>query len=120
MKSLFLVFMFLSVAAVASAQSLYYPRVPAIPAPTLVAPVGPPAVIAADGTYLGRLSSNQFDPQSISNPFGKYGSEFSPTSINNPFGKYGSEFSPLSPNNPFATSPPIRVTPLSTLPYRVW
>jgi hypothetical protein len=59
---------------------------------------------APDGTYLGELSANQFDPNSTSNPYGKYGSQFSQTSINNPNGQYGSQFSPQSPNNPYATS----------------
>ena len=62
------------------------------------------SLYAPDGTYLGELSANQFDPNSTSNPFGKYGSQFSPTSINNPNGQYGSQFSPQSPNNPYATS----------------
>jgi hypothetical protein len=64
----------------------------------------PPVIRASDGTYLGRLSSNPFDPESTSNPFGQHGSQFSPDSINNPFGQYGSQFSPDSVNNPFATS----------------
>lgn len=66
-----------------------------------------PKLYGADGTYLGKLSSNPYDPESISNPFGVHGSEFSPDSINNRFSPYGSEFSPLSPNNPYATEPPL-------------
>jgi hypothetical protein len=61
-----------------------------------------PKIYAPNGTYLGNLNSNQFDPNSVSNPFGQYGSQFSPNSINNPFGTYGSPFSPNSVNNPFA------------------
>ena len=57
------------------------------------------------GTYLGQWSTNEFDPDSINNPFGA-GNKFSPNSINNEFGKYGSEFSPNSPRNPFATDAP--------------
>jgi hypothetical protein len=70
-----------------------------------------PKIFAQDGQYLGKLSSNPFDSQSISNPFGQYGSPFSPTSVNNPFGIYGSPYSPLSPNNPFATKPPVIIQP---------
>jgi hypothetical protein len=84
-------------------------------------PSGPPQLVGADGRYLGVLSSNQFDPNSVSNPFGRYGSEFSPDSINDPFGKYGSQFSPYSATNPFATKPPVIVNPylgrLSANPY---
>jgi hypothetical protein len=61
-----------------------------------------PQIYAPDGTYLGNLNNNQFDPNSVSNPFGKYGSQFSPDSINNQFGKYGSPFSPSSVRNPYA------------------
>lgn len=57
---------------------------------------------ANDGTYLGNTSSNQFDSNSINNPYGKYGSEFSSNSIRNQFGQYGSKFSQESPNNRFA------------------
>lgn len=52
-----------------------------------------PKIIAPDGTYRGNLNSNEFDPNSISNEFGRYGSEFSPDSVNNEFGKYGNPFS---------------------------
>ena len=69
-----------------------------------VMPADAASLYAPDGTYLGELSANQFDPNSTSNPYGKYGSQFSPTSINNPNGQYGSQFSPQSPNNPYATS----------------
>jgi len=58
------------------------------------------------GKYLGNLSSNPYDQNSTSNPYGKYGSEYSQDSINNPYGKYGSEYSNDSPNNPYATNPP--------------
>ena len=60
-----------------------------------------PQIYAPDGTYLGNLNSNRFDPNSVSNPFGQYGSRFSPNSINNPFGQYGSPFSPNSARNPY-------------------
>ena len=67
---------------------------------------GPPIIVGTDGEYLGRYSRNQFDPNSTSNPFGRYGSEFSPESINNPFGKYGNQFSPDGVRNPFTTGGP--------------
>lgn len=61
-----------------------------------------PIIVAPDGTYLGRLSSNQYDPDSVSNPYGRYGSRYSADSINNPYGQYGSRYSNQSPNNPYA------------------
>ena len=60
-------------------------------------------------TYLGKLSSNQYDPDSVSNPYGQYGSRYSPKSINNPYGEYGSRYSNKSINNPWATNAPIIV-----------
>ena len=63
-------------------------------------------VFAQQTQYLGKLSSNRYDAQSVSNPYGAYGSPHSPTSVNNQFGTYGSPFSPLSVNNPYAVSAP--------------
>ena len=64
---------------------------------------GPPEIRSKDGKYLGDASSNPFDKDSVSNPFGKYGSHFEKDSVNNEFGQYGSPFSKDSVNNPFAT-----------------
>ena len=61
----------------------------------------------ATGKYLGNLNGNQYDPNSVNNPYGQYGSRYSPDSINNPYGQYGSRYSPDSPNNPYA-APSIR------------
>lgn len=66
-----------------------------------------PKIYSPDGTYLGKLSNNKYDPESVSNPYGKYGSKYSPNSINNPYGVYGSKYSNKSPNNPYATNPPL-------------
>jgi len=55
-----------------------------------------------NGRYLGNVNSNPYDPNSISNPYGRYGSPYSPDSINNPYGQYGSPYSPNSVNNPYA------------------
>ncbi len=63
-------------------------------------------LFAEDGTYLGKLTTNQFDPDSIFNQFGVYGSQFSATSIWNRFGVYGSQFSSQSPFNDFTSTPP--------------
>ncbi len=57
------------------------------------------------GVYLGQLSANRFDPNSVSNQFGA-GSRFDPKSINNPYGEYGSRYSNKSANNPYATDAP--------------
>lgn len=55
------------------------------------------------GRYVGNTNPNQYDPNSINNQFGRYGSQFSPDSVNNQFGRYGSQFSPQSPTNQFGS-----------------
>lgn len=70
------------------------------------AAIADPYLVSPDGKYLGKLNSNQFDPDSVANPYGRYGSQYSPDSINNPYGEYGSEYSNKSPNNPYATDAP--------------
>ena len=54
---------------------------------------------------LGNLSANEFDPNSIANPFGA-GSPYSSNSVTNEFGRFGSPFSNQSVTNPYATAPP--------------
>lgn len=82
---------------------------------------GPPSLVGEDGVYLGTLSSNPYDPNSISNPYGRYGSRYSPDSIKNPYGMYGSRYSPYSATNPYTTQAPKIVNPylgrLSANPY---
>ena len=48
----------------------------------------------------GNLNSNQYDPNSVANPYGRYGSPYSQDSINNPY-KQGSPYRQDSPNNPY-------------------
>ena len=54
-----------------------------------------PPVVYSGGVYLGELSANRYAPDSVSNPYGVYGSRYSPMSINNPHGPYG-RYSPRS------------------------
>ena len=50
----------------------------------------------------GKSNSNRYDPNSVANPYGRYGSQYSPDSINNPYGA-GSPYRQDSPNNPYGT-----------------
>lgn len=59
------------------------------------------------GQYLGNLSNNQYDPNSVSNKYSVHGSEYSPSSINNPYGVHGSPYSNKSVRNQYATQPPV-------------
>lgn len=47
-----------------------------------------PKIIDSQGHYRGNLNSNQYDPNSIANPYGRYGSQYSPDSLNNPYGRH--------------------------------
>ncbi len=67
-------------------------------------------VVASDGQFLGVLTQNEFNSDSILNEFGRYGGEFSRTSIFNEFGRYGGEFSSLSPFNEFTSTPPTIIS----------
>lgn len=42
-------------------------------------------VYDAQGVYRGNLNGNQFDPNSVNNPAGRYGSSLSQDSINSKF-----------------------------------
>jgi len=65
-----------------------------------------PSIIAADGTFLGNLSENTFDPNSIYNEWGGYGNKWNAKSVWNEWGTYGNPQSPESPWNPWA---PVKV-----------
>ncbi len=68
----------------------FLPKAPPQPAITFNNPYGnssnSPQLFNSQGQFRGNLNSNQFDPNSVANPFGQYGSRFSPDSINNPYG----------------------------------
>jgi hypothetical protein len=59
----------------------------------------------AHAEYLGDLSDNALNPNSIFNDIGPYGN-LSPSSPRNPIGIYGGPISPYSATNPLATDPP--------------
>ncbi len=59
-----------------------------------------PRLYDQQGNYRGKLSANPYDPDSTSNPYGRYGSRFSPDSINNPYGA-GSLYRSDSLTNPY-------------------
>ncbi|QOJ19492.1 MAG: hypothetical protein HRU77_01540 [Gammaproteobacteria bacterium] len=63
-----------------------------------------PSLSHAD-EYLGQYSVNQFLPAAIANQYGA-GSQFDPRSVLNQFGEYGSRYSNQSTNNPNATDAP--------------
>ena len=68
---------------------------------------GRAVLVSSDGQFLGLISSNEYDPNSILNEYGSYGSRYSPTSIFNEYGEYGGKYSSKSPFNEFARNPPM-------------
>ena len=63
-------------------------------------------IVGADDTFLGVISRNQRDEDSIGNPWGRFGSPWSPYSIWNPDGRWGSRYASNSPWNASAKRPP--------------
>ena len=49
-------------------------------------------LLAQDGQFLGMLSSNKYQSDSVINKYGSYGSKYSSTSIFNQYGQYGSRY----------------------------
>lgn len=68
---------------------------------------GRAVLISSDGQYLGLISSNEYNSNSILNEYGSYGSQYSSTSIFNEYGEYGSNYSSKSPFNEYASDPPM-------------
>lgn len=60
-------------------------------------------------TYLGELTTNKYDNDSISYKYGDYGSKYSQTSIFNPYSNFGSDYSQYSAFSKYASAPPIIV-----------
>ncbi|MDF5721420.1 MAG: hypothetical protein PUP91_13265 [Rhizonema sp. PD37] len=62
---------------------------------------------ATDGQFLGLLSSERNDLNSINNPYGIYGSQNGLYSIRNSHGIYGGQYGLYSPYNAYCHNPPI-------------
>lgn len=60
-----------------------------------------------EGNFRGDMNANPYDPNSVANPYGRYGSPYSQDSVNNPYSTYGSPYSPQSPNDPYGTGMPV-------------
>jgi hypothetical protein len=58
------------------------------------------------GQFLGEISSNSYNSQSICNSYGTFGSDYSAKSIWSEYGQYGSEYSNMSAYSQYAKYPP--------------
>lgn len=67
---------------------------------------GRATLLADDGTYLGRISSNKYDSDSVCNRYGEYGSKYASTSVRNKYGTYGSAYSGSSAYDKYTSTPP--------------
>jgi hypothetical protein len=63
-------------------------------------------IAGQDGQFLGRITTNSSDPDSVINDKGRSGSKTSKTSVFNTSSSYGSARDPMSAFNPAAASPP--------------
>lgn len=63
-------------------------------------------LMAADFKFIGKLTLNKYDADSIFNNFGIYGSKFSALSLCNQYSVYGNPYSHLSAYNLYTTNPP--------------
>lgn len=61
---------------------------------------------AADGTFLGKVSQNKYDNESLANKYGPYGNPYNANSIFNNYGTYGNKYNQLSPFNDYSRMPP--------------
>jgi Flp pilus assembly protein TadD len=64
-------------------------------------------LVASDGTFLGVVSSNQSDLNSICHPHGQYGSLYGFNSVRNQHSMYGGSHGIYSPYNPHCIQPPV-------------
>lgn len=60
------------------------------------------SLYAPNGVFLGNINGNRFDPDSLRNQFGDYGSKYNSMSIFNSYGEYGSVYGANSPYNSYA------------------
>ncbi|HLO87784.1 MAG TPA: hypothetical protein VK203_22640 [Nostocaceae cyanobacterium] len=67
---------------------------------------GQAVIVGADGKFLGRLSSNRINDDSICNPIGDHGSRIGDFSLWNTISPYGDRISDTSAYNPRAGYPP--------------
>ena len=61
---------------------------------------------AQNSQYLGKITPNEFDSNSLLNEYGPYGSPYSTTSIFNEYSDYGSPYGSNSVKNAYCASPP--------------
>lgn len=64
-------------------------------------------VMAQDGTFLGKVSADEYASDSLSNQYGAYGSPYNAKSLFNKYGEYGSPYRTDSATNSFAPNPPF-------------
>jgi hypothetical protein len=119
-KIRFVLLVGLSVLAITGCKTAY------VPAPTggytsgastFLSQVEGATLVAQDGTYLGKVTVNKYDTDSIINEYGTYGSKYAADSILNTYGSYGSPYAQYSAFNDYSEKPPEIVKDGSVLGY---
>lgn len=64
-------------------------------------------LMSADFRYIGKLTLNRFDSESVLNSTGLYGNRFSSMSVANQYSDYGNPYSILSAYNIHTSTPPF-------------
>ena len=67
---------------------------------------GHATLVADDGTYLGVISSNRYQNESVCNEYGPHGSPYRQDSVRNEYSAYGSPYRSGSAYNPYTSNPP--------------
>jgi hypothetical protein len=65
--------------------------------------------------YLGCISCNKYQSDSIWNEYSPYGSKYESNSMWNKYGDYGNKYSPYSPCNEYASDSPVVVDDVGRL-----
>lgn len=72
-------------------------------------------LVAQDDQFLGRLTSDPTNPESLLNKYGPHGNAYGPLSIFNPYSQYGNKYGKYSIRNPYCDAPPKLLVNDSTL-----
>lgn len=77
--------------------------------PTAALAQNPMTIVGGDGVFLGIITPDKYNKNSICNEYGTYGGKYNPRSIFNEYGTYGGRYSDLGAYSEIAQHPPLVV-----------
>ena len=77
--------------------------------PTAALAQNPLSIMGGDGSFLGIITPDKYNKNSICNQYGAYGGKYNPHSIFNEYGTYGGKYSDLGAYSEIAQHPPLIV-----------